>query len=125
MKSRSFWLQAGDKNTAFFHRQCRARLSQKHISKISIGEGVIIRGQYLLKQAASRHFYLFFQEDGLSDGEVSAKFLENVPSLVSSKDNYDLMKPFTEKEILDVIWAMDPDKAPGPDGFSFQFYRVS
>ena len=35
------------------------------------------------------------------------------------------MKPFSEKEILDVIWAMGSDKAPGSDGFSFHFYRVS
>ena len=65
-----------------------------------------------------------FQEDGLSNGEVSAEFLDSVPSLVSTKDNYDLMKPFTEKEILDVIWEMKPDKAPGTDGFSFHFHRV-
>ena len=34
------------------------------------------------------------------------------------------MKPFMEEEIIDVIWSMEPDKAPGPDGFSFHFYRV-
>ena len=34
------------------------------------------------------------------------------------------MKPFIEKEILDVIWEMELDKAPGMDGFSFHFYRV-
>ena len=44
LKSRSLWLKAGDKNIAFFHCQCRARLSRNHISKISIGEGVIIKG---------------------------------------------------------------------------------
>ena len=64
-----------------------------------------------------------FQDDGLSE-EVSAEFLDNVSYLVSSEDNYDLMKPFTEKEILDVIWAMELNKAPRPDGFSFHFYRV-
>ena len=31
LKSRGLWLQAGDKNTAFFHRQRRARLSCNHI----------------------------------------------------------------------------------------------
>ena len=70
------------------------------------------------------HFQLLFKEDGLSDGDVCAEFLDNVPSLVSSEDNDDLMKPFTEQEILDVIWVMEPDKAPRPDGFSFHFYRV-
>ena len=34
------------------------------------------------------------------------------------------MEPFTEEEIIDVIWSMESDKVPGPDGFSFQFYRV-
>ena len=65
-----------------------------------------------------------FQENGLTDGEVSAGFLGNVPSLVSTEDNQVLMKPFFEHEILDVFWAMGPDKALGSDGFSFHFYRV-
>jgi hypothetical protein len=34
------------------------------------------------------------------------------------------MKPFTEEEICNVIWSMEPDKAPGPDGFSIHFYRA-
>ena len=34
------------------------------------------------------------------------------------------MKPFSENEILEVIWAMEPDKAPGLDGFSFHFYTA-
>ena len=34
------------------------------------------------------------------------------------------MKPFTEEDIIDVIWPMKLEKSPGPDGFSFHFYRV-
>ena len=34
------------------------------------------------------------------------------------------MKPFTEEEIIDVIWSMEPDNALGSDEFSFHFYRV-
>ena len=34
------------------------------------------------------------------------------------------MKIFSEKEVVDVIWAMEPNKAPGPDGFSSHFYRL-
>ena len=71
LKSRSLWLLVGDKNTAFFHRQCRARLSRNHISEIYIGEGVIIKGQYHLKQVACEPFQLLFQEDGLSNEVVS------------------------------------------------------
>ena len=50
--------------------------------------------------------------------------MSNVSCLVNEEENGELMKPFTKEEIIDVIWSMEPDKAPGPDGFSFHFYRV-
>ena len=65
-----------------------------------------------------------FQEDGLSDGEVYAYSLDNIPTLVSIEDNKNILKPFSEKEVLDVIWEMEPNKALVPDGFSFHFYRA-
>ena len=66
------------------------------------------------------HFQMLFQDDGFFYKEVSNDFLNNVPSLVNNQDNYDLMKPSSEREIVDVIWAMDSNKAPGPNGFSIQ-----
>ena len=47
-----------------------------------------------------------------------------MPSLVSEENNVNLMKPFIEEEISNVVWAMESDKAPGPDGFSFHFYKA-
>jgi len=124
LKSRILWLKVGDKNSSFFHRQCKARLSRNHISEIIDDEGVIIKGQDLLKQSASRHFQMLFKDDGCSYEDVSSDFLLNVPSLVSIEENFDLMKPFSEQEIVEVIWAMESDKAPGPDGFSIHFYKA-
>ena len=65
-----------------------------------------------------------FHEDDISDDIANADFLSNIPSLVSSEVNVGLVKSFTEKEIVDVIWAMETDKAPKSDGFSIHFYRV-
>ena len=124
MKSRSLWLKAGDKNSSFFHRQCRARISRNHILEIIDDEGVIIKGQDLLKQSSSRHFQMLFKDDGCSCEDVSFDFLLNVPSLVSIEENFKLMKPFSEYEIVEVIWAMELDKSSGPDGFSIHFYKV-
>ena len=114
----------GDKNTTFFHRQCRARLSRNHISKIYSSEGEVIKGHTQLQQVAKIHFQHLFQEDDISDEEVNAHFLSNIPTLVSSEINVGLEKPFSEKEIVDVIRAMELDKAPGPDGFSIHLYKV-
>ena len=65
-----------------------------------------------------------FHEDGNSDDLLNYGFLSNIPSLVTQDDNVGLVKSFSEKEVVDVIWAMEPDKAPGPNGFSIHFYRV-
>ena len=54
---------------------------------------------------------------------MNADFLFNIPNLVGHEDNVDLVKPFSEQEVVDVIWSMDQDKALGMDGFSIHFYR--
>lgn len=53
-----------------------------------------------------------------------ADFLAHIPSLISPEDKSDLCKPVSEEEIIKVIWSMDSDKAPGPDGFTIHFYKV-
>ena len=55
---------------------------------------------------------------------MSSEFLDNIPFLVSLEDNINLMKTFSKKEIIEVIWAMESDKAPVLDGFSILFYNV-
>ena len=55
---------------------------------------------------------------------MAADFLSNIPPLVSLEDNIGLVKPFTEQEIVDFIWAMDPDKALGLDGFFIHLFIV-
>jgi hypothetical protein len=49
--------------------------------------------------------------------------LANIPSIVSEHENNQLVREITEEEIAKAIWDMDPDKAPGPDGFPIRFYR--
>ena len=121
LKSRIIWLQAGDRNTSFFHRQCRARLSHNHILEISSLDGELFKGQCQIMQAAEIHFQGLFSETGLKENDLNSEFLSNIPSLVSNETNEGLMEPFTEEEIIDVIWSMEPDKSPGLDGFSFHF----
>ena len=77
-----------------------------------------------IKQVVEAHFQNLFSEDGSSNSNLTIDFFTNIPCMVSEEENVELMKPFLEQEIIDVIWAMEPDKAPSPDDFSFHFYRV-
>ena len=86
-------------------------------------EGEVIKGQAHLQQDSHIHFHHLFNEDRTTDDDVNADFLSNIPSLVNAEVNAGLVKPFSEKEIVEVIWAMDQGKAPGPNGFSIHFYK--
>eukprot|EP00253_Pinus_taeda_P036029 PITA_36029 len=124
LKSRSLWLKAGDRNTTYFHRQFRARLSRNHIEEITTSSGQVCRGFEQIKEATANNFQnlLSARKDG-SEEDIE-EFLTNIPQLVSSNDNDTLLSLATEEEISNIVWSMEPDKAPGPDGFSIHFYRI-
>jgi hypothetical protein len=77
-----------------------------------------------VKEATSQHFETLYQqpnEEGLN--EDIQVMLNNIPNIVSEHDNSQLVKEIIEEEIAKAVWDMDPDKAPGPDGFSIRFYH--
>jgi hypothetical protein len=69
LKSRNLWLVSGDKNTAFFHKQIRTRLSRNHIAEITSPDGTVLKGTTLIKEAATSHFQQLFKEEGVEDDE--------------------------------------------------------
>eukprot|EP00253_Pinus_taeda_P036265 PITA_36265 len=114
---------AGDPNTSFFHRQYRARISRNHIADIKTAEGQVCKGFNQVKASAETHFRNLYKEGTQSNDEEAVDFLSNIPSLISLEDNTILCIPITEEETINVIYSMDVDKAPGPDGFTIHFYK--
>ena len=98
--------------------------SHNHILEIYNSNGETIKGISQIKQATEVHFQSLFKEDGEINFDLTSEFPSNFPGLVSDEENGEIMMPFSEKEIIDVIWSMELDKAPGPYGFSFHFYTV-
>ena len=112
-----------DQNTSYFHKQCRISLSKNHIFEITTSDGILLKGQDQMNLAAESHYQLLFKEDKEGNEDASTDFLSHIPSLVNKDDNTALSKQFTEEEICNIIWAMEPDKAPRLDNFLIHFYR--
>jgi Reverse transcriptase (RNA-dependent DNA polymerase) len=53
---------------------------------------------------------------------LQSNFWDSYTHLIVEQINF-LEPPFNEEEIKHVIFSCDPNKAPGQDGFSFQFYQ--
>ena len=75
-----------------------------------------------MKRRKRTFFYFYSSVIGSStDREVTINLEElNMPSF----DLADLEAPFTEEEVWKTIKSLPADKAPGPDGFTGNFYQV-
>ena len=99
LKSRSLWLKEGDRNTYFFHRQCRPRLSRNHIFEITSLDKTLFKGHEQLKLAGVTRFQNLYKDNREGREEVTSDFLSHIPLLVTREDNTTLSNPFSEEEI--------------------------
>eukprot|EP00253_Pinus_taeda_P034134 PITA_34134 len=121
MKSRNLWLKAGDRNTAYFHKQAQARKCFNTISEIK-EEGDIHKDFDHIKGAAFTHFQKLYSED--KDPSHYPELLENIPAVISQRRNEFLEAKVTKDEVKKALFNMDPNKALGPDGFSARFLQA-
>lgn len=120
IKSCRLWLKAGDRNSSFFHKKSQAWKSFNSISEIK-EENINHRDIQSIKNVAFLHFKnLYSEKEGL--GHTLA-LVNEVPSMITAIKKQFLEAEFTDNEIKTALFAMEPDKAPGPDGFSARFLQ--
>ena len=75
-----------------------------------------------IKHAAHQHFKNLFTEENAIPPRHDQFPLSVVPMLVKEEDNRMMTAQITIEDISNAIQGMNPDKAPGPDGFTARFF---
>nr|XP_027077000.1 uncharacterized protein LOC113700749 [Coffea arabica] len=114
------WLQAGDANTAFFHSWVRQRRNSNFISRIRKEEGGWHEDLQEIKNSAISYFSDLFASNRQVQPLTELPF--EVPR-VTQEDNEIMKQLPTMKEIHEVVFGMDTQSAPGPDGFGAGFFQ--
>jgi len=123
LKSRSLWLEAGDRNTTCFHKQARARLWRNNVKEISTPSGELLKSFEKIKEDSFNHFSdLYIDQDGF-DLEITKVMLENIASIITPEEKNSLMQKVFEEEIKKSIWELALKKYLGLYGFTIHFYR--
>ena len=78
-----------------------------------------------IKTHILQHFRDLYMDKDETDPLAHADLLSRIPSLISEWDNKDLSNPIMDFKIKDAIWSLQANKAPGPDGFTINFYRAA
>nr|GEZ36427.1 RNA-directed DNA polymerase, eukaryota [Tanacetum cinerariifolium] len=117
-KAKIKWVIEGDENTRYFHGVLNKKRSQLNI------RGIMVDGKWTeksnnVKLEFLHHFRNRF--DKPIDNRVHIDM--NFSKSITIDQQMDLECAVSKEELKRAVWECGTDKSPGPDGFSFGFYR--
>jgi len=84
-------------------------------------EGIIV-GDANMKNFITEYYKGLFGPHIQNSFSMDETLRYDIPQ-VSEEENQVLMAPFSEEEVKVAVLDMEHNKAPGPDGFSAEFYQ--
>ncbi|GJX67465.1 RNA-directed DNA polymerase, eukaryota [Tanacetum coccineum] len=117
-KAKIHWSIEGDENSKFFHGVINKKRSQLAI------RGILVDGNWISEPTAVKNeFFKHFQKQFSPPQSSSFRFDFVFPTRLSSDQVDTLECDVSYDEIKAAVWDCGTDKTPGPDGFSFEFFR--
>ncbi|XP_019178278.1 PREDICTED: uncharacterized protein LOC109173495 [Ipomoea nil] len=118
-RAKQDWLRGADANTKYYHRYASARKKKNFISKLLNENGVWVEGQDM-NNVVINYFSIIF---ATSNPVCEDPLFDEFGPRVTTEQNEALLCPYDVAEVKTAIFAMYPDKAPGPDGMNPGFYQ--
>ncbi|GJW73970.1 RNA-directed DNA polymerase, eukaryota [Tanacetum coccineum] len=117
-KAKLKWSIEGDENSKKFHGCINKKRNNMAIC------GVIVDGQWIEDPLQVKKEFLSHFKERFYLPSRNRLMLDMVfPNTLSSDQSLDLERPFSPEEIKGAVWDYGSNKSPGPDGFTFDFYR--
>nr|GEU62969.1 RNA-directed DNA polymerase, eukaryota [Tanacetum cinerariifolium] len=117
-KAKVQWAIEGDENSKFFHGIINKRCAQLGIRGIFVN-GLWTSDPSSVKRAFVDHFAKRFNQPMNARLKLNMMFHNQlIPDQVE-----DLDRNITNEEIKAAVWACVANKSPGPDGYTFEFFR--
>ena len=120
-KARLNWHVNGDRNTSFFHRVTKIKNKTKVISSIRNEEEIITDPQRITNHVVNYYKNLFSYNFVLQD---SLLVEEVIPTLIDNQTNRLLTMISSTDEIKGVVFGLNSEGAPNPDGFGACFFHT-
>ncbi|KAJ0492289.1 putative RNA-directed DNA polymerase [Helianthus annuus] len=117
-RSRANWAKEGDENSKLFHSLINCRKASNVIHGLDVG-GEWVSKPSLVKKEVLSFFRSKFVEESANRPKLHCHNMRRI-----SAGEADLLEaPFNMEEIKSAVFECGDDRAPGPDGFNFRFYK--
>ncbi|XP_039007104.1 uncharacterized protein LOC120134738 [Hibiscus syriacus] len=124
-KAKIHWIKDGDKCSNFFHSAVAVKNKIYTIRMLIDDQGTRLETFDAMSSEVIDFFSnLIGKVDPMVKGE-NLQFLKELLNYISTETDSSLTKPVTSEEIKEAIFDQGNNKAPGPDGYSPQFFKHS
>ncbi|GJT49871.1 sodium/hydrogen exchanger 6 [Tanacetum coccineum] len=118
-KSKIQWLNAGDSNTAYFHRIVKSKCARNRIEMVRDSSNILYEGNAVVG-AFVTHYENFPCIEGSNTPLVNQDLFYRV---IDSHRAEFRVRDVTDTKFKDALFSMGDDKSPGPDGFTSAFFK--
>eukprot|EP00253_Pinus_taeda_P010687 PITA_10687 len=122
-KSRVKWLKEGKRNTKLFHRTTIQRRIHNNISQIQNQQGERMEQHEDIERKILQHFKSVHQEPQINRQPTIEKILQHIPKIITEEHNQLLLRLVTLLEVETAMNQLKEGKAPGPNGFTSNFFH--
>lgn len=112
-------MQCGDRNTKYFHNAASKRRKNNLVKQLKDDSGMWRDKENGLHELMENYFQNIFSTMGTNCEEV----IREIQPSITEIQNKMLVETVSQKEVKDALFSMDPDKAPGKDGYTPGFYQ--
>ena len=129
VRSKSRWIEEGDKNTNFFLNLEKARNNSKLMTKLELDDQTTITDQQEILNAQTAYFKNLYKLDQNSNIENLQEHLDifmgdsNIPNL-SEREKIICEGRISLEELGVALKGLNQNSSPGLDGLSTEFYKV-
>eukprot|EP00253_Pinus_taeda_P015299 PITA_15299 len=123
-KSRIKWLRKGERNTRFFYQAMVHHRQRNRIFSIKNENGERIVEQEGIERVLMDYHKGILTEPQLDRSEAIRQICRVIPRMVIEDQNKALMRTDSLDEVEEVVMRMKKGTAPGPDGFTMDFYQA-
>ena len=112
------WLEAGDRNSKFFHATTSARRQRNSVFQLKNSLGDWINWDNGLDSLMINYFTDLFTSSNIE----WSKIVPLIEARVSESQNTEFLRPVLTEEVRLAIFQMHPDSSPGDDGMTPGFF---